>query len=312
MSSTKGGIAGFMAYFVILRRFQSELQSLVSSVPDFAQTKAPLKKFLSVFNEEPWMVVKSGKKQFTGLKKEIKFKDFCFKYNDENGYVLKDINMSIEKGKITAIVGPSGSGKTTIAELIPRMFDYDKGKILVDGVEIKEFELKPLRKNIGVVSQDVAILSRTVRENICYGLERKVTDEELIEAAKAANIYDFIKNLPDKFESMLGERGANLSGGQKQRISIARAMLKNPDILILDEATSALDTETEFKIQESLDRIFKGRTVLAIAHRLSTIKNADKIVVLEKGQITEQGTFKELLKKKGRFYHYWEIQTELE
>ncbi|MBD3355268.1 ATP-binding cassette domain-containing protein [Candidatus Woesearchaeota archaeon] len=310
LDSTKGGLAGFIPFFVILRRFQYKLESLIRMIPSFAQDKASLDKFLSVFEEKPWMKIKSGDKKFKGLKKGIEFKNLYFGYNKKN--ILKNINILIEKGKLIAFVGPSGSGKTTLVELIPRMFDYKRGKILVDNVDLKKYDVRSLRRKIGVVSQDVSILGRSIKENICYGLERNVSKKEMVKAAKDAGIYNFIKKLPMKFNTLLGEKGMNLSGGQKQRISIARTLLKNPDILILDEATSALDTSTEKKIQKSLENVFKGKTVIAIAHRLSTIRNADKVVVLEDGKVTEQGSFNGLLRKKGRFYHYWNIQSALE
>jgi len=312
IDSTKGGIAGFMTFFVILRRFEWEMRSFITSVAMFPTQKPYLKKFLDSTRREGWMTIKSGDKKFTGLKKSIEFKHLYFGYDDHADYILKDINLKIEKGKMTALVGESGSGKTTIAMLIPYLFEYHKGKILVDGVEIKKYDTSSLRKKMGIVSQDVEILSRSVKDNICFGIDREVSEEKLVKIAKKAKIYNFIESLPNKFDTLLGERGTNLSGGQKQRISIARAIIKNPDILILDEATSALDTETEREIQKSIETIIKGKTVLAIAHRLSTIEHADKIVVIEEGRMVEQGTFKQLLRKKGKFYNYWKIQTEVE
>jgi ABC-type multidrug transport system fused ATPase/permease subunit len=312
MENTKGGIAGFMAFFVILRRFEFALRNTITGLTGIAQQKPRMSKFLKSFKKEEWMIIKPGDKKFKGLKRGIDFKNVDFSYENNGDHVLNNINLKIPKGKTTALVGESGSGKTTLAMLIPRLFDLKKGEILIDSINVKKYDLVSLRKNMGIVSQDVEILSRTVKENICFGLERKVNKKELIEVAKKAQIYEFIKSLPDKFDTLLGERGMDLSGGQKQRISIARAILKNPSILILDEATSALDTETEREIQKAIESAFKGKTVIAIAHRLSTIENADKIVVIEKGNIVEHGGFKELLKKKGRFYHFWQIQTSIE
>lgn len=312
MENTKGGIAGFMAFFVILRRFEFSLRNAITGLGGIAQIKPRMSKFIKSFKKEEWMIIRSGDKKFKGLEKGIEFKNVNFSYENGGDHVLNNINLKISKGKTTALVGESGSGKTTIAMLIPRLFDIKEGEIQIDNMNVKKYDLVSLRKNIGIVSQDVEILSRTVKENICFGLERKVSKKELIEVAKKAQIYNFIESLPDKFESLLGERGMDLSGGQKQRISIARAILKNPSILILDEATSALDTETEKEIQKAIELAFKGKTVVAIAHRLSTIENADKIVVIEKGNIIEQGGFKELLKKKGRFYHFWQIQTAVQ
>lgn len=309
LDDTKGGIAGFMTFFVILRRFEFQLKGLVTQFTTFIQLKPKLKKSLSAFDTKNWMTVKSGNAKFRGLVKGITFKDVNFRYTEHGDYVLHNINLSIKKGKITALVGESGSGKSTMAMLIPRLFDSYEGKILVDDLDIKKYDLMSLRKNIGIVSQNVEILNRSVRDNLCFGIDYRLNDKDLISIAKKARIYEFVKNMPNGFDTLLGERGMDLSGGQRQRVSIARALIKNPDILILDEATSALDTETEKEIQEVIEEALKGRTVIAIAHRLSTIRNADTIIVLEDGKIIEQGGFDELLKKKGRFYHYWQMQS---
>ena len=311
LDNTKGGIAGFMAFFVILKRFEFPAQDLIKEIT-MLPTKTPsLEKLISGFKEEPWMIIKSGNKEFKNLKKEIQFKNVSFKYIKDQETVLKNINLKIKKGEMTALVGSTGAGKSTIANLIPRIFDCKKGKIIIDGINVRDYDINSLRKNIAFVSQDSEILNTTIRDNICYGIERKVTNKELKSVIKKTALEDFVKKLPKKLNTILGERGIDVSGGEKQRISIARALIKDPDILILDEATSALDTVTERKIQRSIEHALKGRTVLAIAHRLSTIEKADKIVVIEKGKIIEQGSFKQLLKKKRMFYHYWNIQTKL-
>ena len=239
---------------------------------------------------------------------EITLKNVSFNYDDDEK-VLNDISFTIDSGKTIALVGPSGGGKTTICSLIPRFYDVTSGSITLDGVDIKDIKQKSLRQNIGIVQQDVYMFYGTIRDNIAYG-KAGATDEEIIEAAKKANIHDFIISLPDGYNTFVGERGTRLSGGQKQRISIARVFLKNPPILILDEATSALDNESERYIQHSLEQLSEGRTTLVIAHRLSTIRNADKIYVIEDGRIKEQGSHSELLEQNGLYAKYYNMQFE--
>ena len=242
------------------------------------------------------------------VKGEITFSDVSFNYNDDE-QVLKDVSLTINSGKTIALVGPSGGGKTTICSLIPRFYDVTSGSIKLDGIDVKDIKQKSLRQKIGIVQQDVYMFYGTIRDNIGYG-KAGATDEEIIEAAKKANIHDFIISLPDGYNTFVGERGTRLSGGQKQRISIARVFLKNPPILILDEATSALDNESERYIQHSLEQLSAGRTTLVIAHRLSTIRNADKIYVIEEGRIKEQGNHSELLKEDGLYAKYYNMQFE--
>ena len=239
---------------------------------------------------------------------EIVFDNVSFNYGDEEK-VLENISFTIESGKTVALVGPSGGGKTTICSLIPRFYDVTKGSITLDGRNIKDITQKSLRQNIGIVQQDVYMFYGTIRDNIAYG-KAGATDEEIIEAAKKANIHDFIVSLPDGYNTFVGERGTRLSGGQKQRISIARVFLKNPPVLILDEATSALDNESERYIQHSLEQLSEGRTTLVIAHRLSTIRNADKIYVIEDGRIKEEGSHTELLETNGLYAKYYNMQFE--
>lgn len=242
------------------------------------------------------------------LNGEIIFDDVSFGYNSEDGKkVISGFSMTIPAGKTTALVGPSGGGKTTICHLIPRFYEIDGGKISIDGYDIKDLERRALRKNIGIVQQDVFLFNGTIKENIAYG-DFNATDEQIQTAAKRANIHDYILSLPEGYETNVGERGVKLSGGQKQRISIARAFLKNPPILILDEATSALDNATEMLIQESLESLSEGRTTLVVAHRLSTVKNADEIIVVTADGVEERGSHEELIKKGGIYKALYESQ----
>ena len=221
--------------------------------------------------------------------------------------ILKDLNLTIKKGQTLALVGPTGGGKTTICHILPRFYEILEGSITIDGVDIREFSLESLRSKIGIVAQDIFLFGGTIKENIAYG-RLDATDEEIIEAAKMANIHNFIETLENGYDTYVGERGVKLSGGQKQRVSIARAFLKNPPILILDEATSALDNVTEMQIQKALERLSDGRTTIVVAHRLSTVKNADKIVVITSEGIMEEGTHEELIAKKGIYEGLYQYQ----
>jgi ATP-binding cassette subfamily B protein len=239
-------------------------------------------------------------------KGKISFKNVTFAYN-ENHNIISNINVNIEAGKVMALVGPSGGGKTTLCHLIPRFYEVDSGEISIDDINIKDIKISSLRKNIGLVSQDVFLFAGTIRDNIMYG-NINATEEEMIQASKNAEIHDFIMSLENGYDTDVGERGIKLSGGQKQRISIARVFLKNPAILILDEATSALDNETEFKIQKALEKLSKGRTSLVIAHRLTTIKHADEIIVINKDGIKETGTHEELIRQDGIYSSLYAAQ----
>jgi subfamily B ATP-binding cassette protein MsbA len=229
-----------------------------------------------------------------------------FSYN-EGDEILHDLSFEAEPGQAVGLVGPSGAGKSTIASLLPRFYDCDAGTIRIDGTDIKHVTLDSLRNQVGIVPQETILFNGSVYDNILYG-RLDATKEEIEEAAKAANAHDFIMELPDGYNTMLGDRGVNISGGQRQRIAIARAILKDPRILILDEATSALDTESERVVQEALNRLMVGRTSIIIAHRLSTIKNADRILVLDKGKLVEDGTHEELMNKNGLYAHLYQIQ----
>ena len=239
----------------------------------------------------------------------IEFDQIYFEYSDADERVLDEVSFTIKKGEIVALVGPSGSGKSTIADLIPRFFDVSKGALRIDGKNVRKISFSSLRGSMGIVTQEVILFNDTIRKNIAYG-QSDVTEEAIQKAAKAANALEFIEQTPDGFDTLIGERGVNLSGGQKQRLAIARALLKNPPILILDEATSALDTESEKMVQKAIEVLMKDRTVLVIAHRLSTVQNADKIVVLDKGKILEVGSHNELYEKGGLYRRLYDIQFD--
>ena len=252
------------------------------------------------YNEE------DGEK-FTAIQRDITYENVGFVYNADDGYVLKNVNLTIRRGEMVAFVGPSGAGKTTLINLLPRFYEVTEGSIKIDGVDIRRFNLKSLRAKMSIVTQDTILFNDTIRYNIAYGLD-EVKEEDIIHAAKVANAWEFIEKMDEGLDTHIGERGVRLSGGQKQRISIARAILKNPPILILDEATSALDTESERLVQEAIDNLLKDRTVLVIAHRLSTIKNATKIVVMNKGQVEAVGRHEELMRKSGVYKNLYENQ----
>ncbi len=239
----------------------------------------------------------------------IEFDQIHFEYSDSDDRVLDEVSFSIQKGEVVALVGPSGSGKSTIADLIPRFFDVSKGELRIDGNDVRKISFSSLRGSMGIVTQEVILFNDTIRKNIAYG-QSDVTEEAIQKAAEAANALEFIEQTPDGFDTLIGERGVNLSGGQKQRLAIARALLKNPPILILDEATSALDTESEKMVQKAIEVLMKDRTVLVIAHRLSTVQNADKIVVLDKGKILEVGSHNELYEKGGLYRRLYDIQFD--
>ncbi len=261
----------------------------------------------SVLDVMPNIVNPKAPIKLDGFKKEIKFENVSFKYENTNKASLRDIQVTIPRGEILALVGSSGAGKSTFADLIPRFYDVTSGKITIDGVDIREITVENLRSLMGIVSQDTILFNDTVAHNISYGLPEAGIDE-IRQAAKTANALEFIDNLPNGFDTIIGEKGTRLSGGQRQRISIARALLKNPDILILDEATSALDTESERKVQEAIDTLVQNRTVIVIAHRLSTITKADQIIVLDEGEIVESGTHEKLLEINGKYKHLYNIQ----
>jgi subfamily B ATP-binding cassette protein MsbA len=246
-------------------------------------------------------------KELPGFMKKLEFKNVNFQYNEKDGVVLKDINLEINKREMVALVGMSGAGKSTLANLIPRFYDATSGAILIDGMDLRKYTLASLRKNIGIVTQESILFNDSVRYNIAYG-RADCPEDEIVRAAKDAYAHDFIMQLPRRYESIIGERGGRLSGGQRQRIAIARALLKNPDILILDEATSDLDTESEYYVQKALENLMKTRTTLVIAHRLSTVINADRILVFDKGRLVDMGHHEELIKRDGIYKVLFERQ----
>jgi len=287
------GVIDLSTYFLYVAYFMQPIRRLTSFVEQYQSGMSGFKRFVELMDTRPDIVDSNNARELKDVKGEIEFKNATFKYEGSEE-ILSNINLQIEKGKTLALVGPSGGGKTTICHLIPRFYELNEGIITIDGEDIKEITLKSLRKNIGIVQQDVFLFTGTIKDNILYG-NPETSDDEVIEAAKNANIHDFIMSLPEGYETYVGERGVKLSGGQKQRISIARVFLKNPPILILDEATSALDNTSELIIQKSLEKLSKGRTTIVVAHRLSTVKNADEIVVLTNDGIVEKGDHKELI-----------------
>ena len=284
----------------------TQINGAIAKLNSFQGSLDSLKEFLS-WDHKPYL--KDGSNQFSGLKESIDFVSVNFGYNT-NELILHDITLSIKQGETTALVGASGAGKSTLADLIARFHDPTQGEILLDGVDLREFKINSVRQRMAIVSQDTFIFNASVKYNIAYGLE-DIDEEAVQEVARQANALGFILDLPEGFDTVLGDRGVRLSGGQRQRIAIARALLRNPEVLILDEATSALDSVTERLIQESLERLSKGRTVIAIAHRLSTIVRADRVVVLEKGRIVEQGKYQELLEQRGELWKYHQMQHEV-
>ena len=298
-------VAMYSVLLFITQRLLWPLTELGDTFDLYQRAMASFKRILNLKEEKPSII--DGNRDFESLQKGIVLNNAVFSYT-QGFEVLKKINLNIESGKTTAIVGSTGSGKSTLIKLLLRLYDLDSGAINFDSTELKELRLESLRKNIGLVSQDVFLFEGTVFENIAYG-NLEASDDEVWDAANQSEATDFIKQLPNKENTIVGERGQKLSGGQRQRISIARAILKNPEILILDEATSAVDNETEAAIQRSLDMLKQNRTVVVIAHRLSTIRNADKIYVLENGEIVESGSHEELLENKNVYFKLWSVQT---
>ncbi len=290
-------VIDLVTYFLYIAYFMQPIRRLTSFVEQYQSGMSGFKRFIEIMDTKPDIIDSPKAKELKDVKGNIQFSNATFKYN-ENTEILSNINLEIEAGKTLALVGPSGGGKTTICHLIPRFYELNEGDISIDGTSLKDITLKSLRRNIGIVQQDVFLFTGTIKENILYG-SPEANDEEVIEAAKNANIHEFICSLPEGYNTYVGERGVKLSGGQKQRISIARVFLKNPPILILDEATSALDNTSELIIQKSLEDLSKGRTTIVVAHRLSTVKNADEIVVLTDKGIVEKGSHEELMTDKG-------------
>lgn len=300
---TAGSLVAFLTYAV---NISNPIKRLTRVIGNIQKALAAAQRVFMIIDMPEEIAESRDAKQLPEVSGKVEFQNVSFAYDDK-GNVITDLSFSVKPGEVIAIVGPSGAGKSTIANLLPRFYDVNKGDIKIDGHSVREVTLDSLREQVGIVPQETMLFNGSVYNNILYG-RLDATKEEIEAAAKAANAHDFIMQLTDGYETKLGDRGVNLSGGQRQRIAIARAILKNPRILILDEATSALDTESERVVQEALDRLMVGRTSFVIAHRLSTVKNADKILVLEKGNLVELGTHDELLALDGLYAHLYKIQ----
>jgi ATP-binding cassette subfamily B protein len=299
-------IGDLVAYLLYINFFLQPIRKLTNFTQQFQNGMTGFERFVEIMKVKPSIVDKEDAVALIKVKGKIEFKNVAFKYSAEK-FVLSNINLIIMPGETMALVGPSGGGKTTLCQLIPRFYEVNNGEILIDGINLKDINIKSLRENIGLVQQDIFLFTGSIKENILYGKPNS-EDAEVEKAAKNANIHDFIMSLPEGYGSYIGEKGIKLSGGQKQRISLARAFLKNPAILILDEATSALDSEAEIIIQQALEKLTVGRTVLVIAHRLSTIKNANEIVVLTDQGIREKGNHGELIAKDGLYTKLYNAQ----
>lgn len=301
--------ADFIGYFAIASQILPPIKQITQAYNNIHKGIASEERIEKILHAENPIRNMAGAKTISSFESGIEFKNVSFAYTKgDSGYVLKDINLLVPKGKTIALVGQSGSGKTTLADMVPRFYDTDLGEILVDGVPLKQLDIESLRRQIGIVSQESILFNDTILNNIAFGFE-KIDETKVIEAAKIANAHEFIIQQPDGYNTNIGDRGGKLSGGQRQRISIARAILKNPAILILDEATSALDTESERLVQDALNNLMKNRTSIVIAHRLSTIVNADEIVVLHKGEIMERGSHQQLILQNGIYKKLCDMQS---
>ena len=307
--NNKISFGDYSTFIVSIGIFVTPVMTLINFMEQYQNGVTGFERFVEIMDAEPEKDA-DGAKDAGKLSGDIALSHVSYSY-DGAKEVLRDVSLKINKGETFALVGPSGGGKTTICHLIPHFYDVTDGQILLDGKEIHSLTMESVRRNIGIVQQDIYLFNASVRENILYG-RLDATDEEVIEAAKRANIHDYILSLPEGYETKIGERGVKLSGGQKQRLSIARVFLKDPSILILDEATSALDNATEILIQKSLDELCKGRTTIVVAHRLSTVRNADRIAVVDEGHIIEEGTHKELLEKGGEYAALYNAQLRVD
>jgi len=305
------GPEDLIVYVMFIQSLLATVRRIIEFTEQFQKGMTGIERFAEIMAIEPDIKDKEDALEIKNVSGEISFKNVDFSYGKGEGKVLNNFSVDITPGEKLAIVGPSGAGKTTICNLIPRFYDVDSGSVTVDGIDVRDIKIKSLRENIGIVQQDVYLFSGTVKDNIGYG-KSTASDREIIEAAKLAGAYEFIKNLPNGFDTYVGERGVKLSGGQKQRISIARVFLKNPPILILDEATSALDNKSEIVVQDSIEKLSKGRTTITIAHRLTTVQNADLILVMTREGIVERGSHQELMAKRGYYYNLYTKGGRLE
>jgi ATP-binding cassette subfamily B protein len=297
----------FVVFILYTQRFVWPIAQFGQIINMYQRARASSERIFGLM-DEPYRVSETDDAtELTVTGGRVRYENVSFGY-DENDTVLEDVNFSVESGETVGLVGPTGAGKSTVLKLLLRLYDVDEGSVTIDGQDLRGVTLRSLRESVGYVSQETFLFYGTVEENISYG-RFEATHEEVVEAAKMAEAHDFITNLPDGYETEVGERGVKLSGGQRQRLSIARAILRDPEILVLDEATSDVDTETEMLIQRSIDKLAADRTTFAIAHRLSTIKDADKIVVFEDGQIVERGTHERLLDNEGLYAHLWGVQA---
>ena len=311
ISDGKLSLSDLVTFLLYVSNLIEPVQKLINFTEQFQNGITGFERFMDILEIEPDIVDKKDAVELQDVKGNIRFEHVSFRYNDANSEVFRNINLSVDAGAYVALVGSSGVGKTTMCSLIPRFYETSEGHIYIDGTDIRDIKLKSLRSNIGVVQQDVYLFTGTILDNIRYG-KMDATREEIIEAAKNANAHDFIMELPDGYDTDIGQRGVKLSGGQKQRLSIARVFLKNPPILIFDEATSALDNESEKVVQESLERLAKNRTTFVIAHRLTTIRNAKDIIVLTEEGIKERGTHEQLMLKKGIYQSLYTVNQNLE
>lgn len=301
--------ANAFIFFYLAQNFINKLNSLNNFKLNIVYNNKTVNDINQLLEESDSYIIPNGTKNFSEFKNEIKINNLTFSYGGEDGMdIIKNLNLTIPKGKITAIVGPTGSGKSTIASLLLRFYDCPDNSIFIDGEDIKNFDLKSLRKKISFVNQDSLLFNDTIRQNISYSLHEEVDDNIIIDISKKTVVHDFVDKLPEKYETIIGERGSNLSGGEKQRISIARALIKDYDILIMDEATSALDANTEKKIVHTISEVSKDKTLIIISHRLSTIKDADHIIFIKDGEVKESGTLDEILNLEGLFYNDWNTQ----
>ena len=305
------GPEDLIVYVMFIQSLLATVRRIIEFTEQFQKGMTGIERFAEIMAIEPDIKDKEDALEIKNVRGEISFKNVDFSYGKGEGKVLNNFSVDITPGKKLAIVGPSGAGKTTICNLIPRFYDVDAGSVTVDGIDVRDIKIKSLRENIGIVQQDVYLFSGTVKDNIGYG-KSTASDREIIEAAKLAGAYEFIKSLPNGFDTYVGERGVKLSGGQKQRISIARVFLKNPPILILDEATSALDNKSEIVVQDSIEKLSKGRTTITIAHRLTTVQNADLIIVMTREGIVERGSHQDLMAKRGYYYNLYTKGGRLE